>query len=265
MKAGEEFEIRCYEYLKKLYKTKETDFCHKGGMDSTKSDIAVLKNGKVSFFIEVKERLAQSGQFVLSPKEDMETFIFSPKNKSEPNEMTDIIIDYMNGDFWNFNRAGTTGKSLNINPNIFADWIVGYYKEKGVKYVISFDKDYVIFPIRRFQEYFNIIAKYRIKKSGSRVPAKKDMETIKKCIKEYYHTAQFIQKEKRIYLQLDESLTKEKFSLGEYTYYLSERSSNEYEIRKLSNTYHMNVIFSIKLIKKQDKMDLSEFEEELLN
>lgn len=183
MKAGEEFEIRCYEYLKKLYKTKETDFCRKGGMDSTKSDIAVVKNGNVSFFIEVKERLAQSGQFVLSPKEDKETFIFSPKNKSEPNEMTDIIIDYMNGDFWNFNHAGTAGKSLNINPDIFADWIIGYYKEKGVKYVISFDKDYVIFPIRRFQEYFNIIAKYRIKKSGSGVPAKKDMETIKNAYK----------------------------------------------------------------------------------
>lgn len=53
MKPGEEFELRCYEYLKNFYKTKETDFYHEGGMDSAKSDIAVVKNSKIAFYIEV--------------------------------------------------------------------------------------------------------------------------------------------------------------------------------------------------------------------
>lgn len=265
MKPGEAFEIRCCKYLKSFYKTKDIDFYHEGGMDSTRSDIAVIKNGEIDFFIEAKEKLAQSGQFVLLPDEDTETFIFSPRNRSVPNKMTNIIIDYMNNEFSHFNRAGTAGESLNIDTEIFADWIVGYYEGKDVKYVISFDKDYVIFPIRKFQKYFRIVAKYRVKKSGSGVPAKKDMETIKKCIREYYRTAKFVQEEKRLYVQINESITKERFLLGKYTYYLSERNSNEYEIRKLSNTYNMNVIFSIELIKKQDETDLKEFKEELLN
>ena len=168
VRPGEKFEIRCYEYLKKFYKTKSTDFYHEGGMDSTKSDIAAIKNGKIVFYIEAKDAAAQSGQFVLLPNEDTKTFVFSPRNKSEPNEMTNIIIDYMNSNFQRFNNAGTSGEKLNINTNIFADWIIEHYENKNVRYVISRDKDYVIFPIRKFKQYFDIVANYRIKKSGSR-------------------------------------------------------------------------------------------------
>lgn len=65
MRPGEQFELPCYEYLKKFYRTNKTDFHHEGGMDSTKSDIAAIKNGKIDFYIEAKEATAQSGQFVL--------------------------------------------------------------------------------------------------------------------------------------------------------------------------------------------------------
>lgn len=57
MKPGEKFEINCYEYLKKFYKNKNTNFYHEGGMDSTKSDIAVVKNGSIEFYIEAKDTL----------------------------------------------------------------------------------------------------------------------------------------------------------------------------------------------------------------
>ena len=50
MKPGEAFERRCYEYLKHLYSTDKISFEHEGGMDSTKSDIAVLKNGIIDFY-----------------------------------------------------------------------------------------------------------------------------------------------------------------------------------------------------------------------
>ena len=85
MRPGEEFERSCFDYLEKYYKTENTDFYHEGGMDSTKSDIAVIKHGKIGFYIEAKDSSAQSGQFVLLPNEDTETFIFSPRNKSKPN------------------------------------------------------------------------------------------------------------------------------------------------------------------------------------
>lgn len=263
MRPGEQFELRCFEYLKKFYKTKETNFYHNGGMDSTKSDIAAIKNGRIDFFIEVKDAVAQSGQFVLLPDEEREVFVFSPRNHSEPNEMTDIIINYMNSDFQRFNNAGTAGQSLEIDTNIFADWIIEHYKDKNVKYVISYGSDYVIFPIRKFENYFNIIANYRIKKSGSGKPAKKDIPAIKQIIEEYYTTARFTQEEKKLFVDISEKVQKDKFVLGNYTYYLSEQTSGNYEVRKLSNTYNMNVIFSIELIKTQDENDLKEFESDL--
>lgn len=263
MRPGEQFELRCYEYLKNFYKTGKTDFYHEGGMNSTKSDIAVIKNGQIEFYIEAKDASAQSGQFVLLPNEEKEVFVFSPHNHSKPNEMTDIIIDYMNSDFQRFNNAGTAGQSLNIDTSIFADWIIKHYKDKNVKYVISCDTDYVIFPIRKFEQYFNIIANYRIKKSGSGEPAKKDIPAVEQIIKSYYSTARFYQDTKKLFVDISEKIDKDKFVMGDHTYYLSKRNSDNYEVRRLSNTNNMNVIFSIELIKTQDENDLKEFESDL--
>mgnify|MGYP000959716052 FL=1 len=110
MRPGEEFEIKCYEYLKHNYSVGRVSFCHEGGMDSTKSDIAVIKDGRIKFYIEVKDTVSQSGQFVLLPNEESSTFVFSRRNHSEPNEMTEIIIEYMNSNFDRFNNAGTAGE-----------------------------------------------------------------------------------------------------------------------------------------------------------
>ena len=56
--------------------------------------------------------------------------------------------------------------------------------------------------VLRFNEqYFNIIANYRIKKSGSGEPAKRDIPAIKQMIKAYYATARFSQEEKKLFVQ----------------------------------------------------------------
>ena len=200
MKPGEAFEIKCCEHLKKFYKNKNVEFYHEGGMDSTKSDIAVVKDGHIDFYIEAKDSLAQSGQFVLIPNEDKGVFEFSPKNHSEPNEMTDIIIDYMNQSFQKFNNAGTAGEALNIDTSVFSQWIIEHYKEKNVKYVISYGRDFVIFPIEKYSDYFDISATYRIKKSGSGEPAKKDVDIITQTINNTYKTAQFSMNGKKLFV-----------------------------------------------------------------
>lgn len=263
MRPGEFFELSCYEYLINHYKSANVKFQHEGGMISTKSDIAVIKNNNISFFIEAKDSLAQSGQFVLIPNESTKCFIFSPRNHSKPNEMTSIIIEYMNLNFNKFNNAGTAGEALNIDTSIFAEWIITHYKEKNVKYVISYNNKYIIFPIRKFAEYFNISANYRIKKSGSGKPAQKDIEIIKKTVSELYPSVIFSQENKKLYALISDQVNKEKFCIGKYTYYFSKQSQNTYEIRRLSNTYNMNVIFSIKLKKDQDIEDLKEFENDI--
>ena len=95
MIRGELFELECLEYLQNKYRYENVHFHHNGGMDSTMSDISVIKNGKVAFFIEVKDNTAQSGQFVVHPHTDSHSFEFSSKNHSIQNPMTYAIIDYM--------------------------------------------------------------------------------------------------------------------------------------------------------------------------
>jgi len=263
MRPGEEFEIKCYEYLKHNYSVGRVSFCHEGGMDSTKSDIAVIKDGRIKFYIEVKDTVSQSGQFVLLPNEESSTFVFSRRNHSEPNEMTEIIIEYMNSNFDRFNNAGTAGEVLNIDSSIFSKWIIKHYKDKNVRYVISYKNGYVILPINKFARYFDINANYRIKKSGSSEPAMKDIDVVKQKVKLFYPTVNFKTQGKKLFAYVHDPIVQDRFILGKYTYYFSERGPNTFEIRRLSNTYNMNVIFSIQLKKSQDPTDLAVFEADL--
>lgn len=75
----------------------------------------------------------------------------------------------MNNLFDEYLEAGTKGKEIvfdNCN-NVFSTWIIDYYKNKGVKYFIT--NNYIILPIERFSDYFNVSAKYRVKRSGSSI------------------------------------------------------------------------------------------------
>lgn len=259
MKPGELFETKCCNYLNQNFGSETTTFHKVGGMNSTKSDIAVIKQGKTDYYIEAKDTLAQSGQFVLIPDEEHEVFVFSPRNRSNPNEMTDMIIEFMNNSFYEFNNAGTAGKALNIDSSVFTSWIIDHYKQKNVKFVISYLNGYAIFPIRKYGEYFDISATYRIKKSGSSSPAKKDISSVIQKIKSKYSTVSFWQENSKLFVKMSEPLIEDKFELGKYTYYFSEQAENNFEIRRLSNTYNMNVIFSVRMKKSQDKQDLLEF------
>lgn len=263
MNPGEKFEQKCYNYLKQTYN--DVLFDLKGGMDSTKSDISVIKNNCEVFYIEVKDTIAQSGQFVVHSDDKTETFVFSPKNHSKPNEMTEIIIQYMNNDFHKFSNAGTKGEKLNINSTVFSEWIINHYINKNVKYIISYKNCFVIIPIKKFFSYFEINATYRIKKSGSGKPAKRDLNELKYKIKEMYKTAIFEIKSSETIVKINERVNENKLKVGKYTYYLSEIENNTYRLRRLSDTYNKNVIFKIKLIKNQEKQDLLEFEKDIRN
>ena len=54
MIRGELFELECLEYLQNKYRYENVHFHHNGGMDSTMSDISVIKNGKVAFLLRLK-------------------------------------------------------------------------------------------------------------------------------------------------------------------------------------------------------------------
>ena len=264
MQRGEEFEIESCKYLNETYGSETITFEHLGGMDSTKPDIAVIKNGNIQYYIEAKASAAQSGQFVLKPDVKTRKFIFSSRNKSIKNEMVDAIIKYMNSNFDQYKDAGTGGEKINMDNEIFSKWIIDHYEKMNVKFVISeFNSSFVIVPIRKFADYFDITATFRIKKSGSREPAKKDITGITNLIRTTYPNVTFSTEDDALFADINSAVINNEFIFGQYTFQLSYRENNRYEVRKLSNTRNKNVIYSIKAKRSQNDDDLCEFRSQL--
>ena len=128
----------------------------------------------------------------------------------------------------------------------------------------------IILPIDKFGEYFNVSAKYRSKKSGSSEPAVRDIPNIINILecKFKIKTDSIIkvleQGKNKLYVVSKQNLSGTKFDYGKYTYYLSKYEEPfGYEVRRLSNTNNMNVIFSIMAKKEQLNSDLETFKAEL--
>lgn len=268
MHRGEQFELECFKYLVENYGNAKTQFIHHFTCDSTGSDIEVKINNKSVFFIEVKDTVAQSGQFVVLPNNVSHTFEFSPNNKSSSNEITDLIINHLNKNFEKYNNAGTAGKKIDIDSNFFAQWIINHYKNKKVKYVISKKENFLICPIDKFEEYFEIESTLRVKKSGSSHVPKKDVEMIKLSLlqenfnlKTYYEITE--SGKKRLLVKAPSEYETRRFTIDNSTYYFSPTDDkNLFEIKKLSNTRNKNVIFSIKVKQEQVISDLEKFNSE---
>lgn len=269
MRPGEQFELKSLEYLRKNYGKEGIVFVHHDTADSTGSDIEVIINGHSEFFIEAKDTAAQSGQFVLLPNDASRTFIFSPRNKSLPNEMTELMIAYMNEDYDRFNAAGTAGEMLDIDSDIFTQWIIGHYQEKRVKYVISKRNRMLICPIEKFGDYFEVSANFRIKKSGSTEPSGKYVDAVIAALKNQFNITdvykQTVNGKKKLFANAPANLSKARFELGNYTYYLSPQAdAGLFEVKQLSNTRNKNVIFTINVKQEQLASDLEQFKSELL-
>ena len=258
MAIWEEFEIQCTEHLNNRFGA-YAKFLHQGGADSTVPDILVKTNKGNSFYIDAKHSPAQCGQFVLLPDLETGTFEYSRLNVNRINRYAQMIMDYMNDDFDAFREAGTVGKDIDM-PNgsdIFANWIIQAYKDKGTDFFIT--NNFTILPIEHISDYFDITAKYRIKRSGSGNVGKSRL----KPVMDYISTHNYVITDSRIvedklFVISPQQLHDHRFILCGIEYMFSLRE-NEYELRKLSNTYNANVIFSIKHKAFKPGMSDSEF------
>lgn len=245
MKNWQEFEIQCTDYLNNKF-GHYAKFFHQGGTDSTIPDILVKTNSGNVFYIETKHSPAQCGQFVLLPNLDTGTFEYSKQNTTKLNIYAEKIIDYMNQDFDGFREAGTKGKEIEISngTTIFTNWIIQHYSAKGVKFFMT--NNYTLLPIEHFSDYFEVSAKYRIKRSGSGNVGKSKIHSVMNYItsNDYVITDSYTNGDK-LFVYSSHDLHNNRFILRGIEYMFSLRE-NEYEIRKLSNTYNANVIFSIK-------------------
>lgn len=253
MSSWQDFEVECTDYLNDTFGNYAT-FYHEGGSDSTIPDIRVETNTNRTFYIDAKHCPAQCGQFVLLPNISTRTFEYSSLNANRINAHAIEIINFMNSDFDEFREAGTAGKDINMQngSQIFADWIIQIYKEKGARLFIT--NDFRIVDIDEFSKYFNVSAKYRIKRSGSGSVGKSRLSAISTYIKDHYNISSVMADGDKLFVTSSVNLHNERFIYGGYEYMISDRGSS-YEVRKLSNTYNANVIFSIDI--KGSKAGLS--------
>ena len=246
MSSWQVFEIECTDYLNNTFGEYAT-FYHEGGADSTVPDIRVKTKTNRTFYIDAKHCPAQCGQFVLLPNISTRTFEYSSLNANRINAHAIEIIEFMNKDFDEFREAGTAGKDINMQngSQIFADWIIQIYKEKGARLFIT--NDFTIIDIDDFSEYFNVSAKYRIKRSGSSSVGRSRLSVISSLLKNEFRSISSTRTQgDKLFVASSVDLHNTRFIYEGKEYMISARDS-EYEIRKLSNTYNANVIFSINL------------------
>lgn len=250
MKSWQTLEIDATNFLTKNYSDYITAILQ-GGSDSNISDVLVKTYTNKTFYIDVKKKNAQCGQFVLHPDKKNKEFVFSKRNKSILTESTSKIISFMNRNFQSFFDAGTSGITIHIpdDTTIFSNWIIDYYTQKNVEFIITKDHDFLIIPLKEIAHYFDITAKYRVKQSGSHGVPEKHMDSIKKHIIGNYNVLSFRNEKDKLFVSSPNDLHKHKFNYENKTYMFSNRN-DEFEIRTLSNTINANVIFSIDLKQK---------------
>lgn len=267
MPRWKEFESNCTNYLKDKYGN-FAEFILQGGSDSTTPDILVKPFNKPSFFIEAKLSPAQCGQFVLFPEFTSNSFTFSAKNISKRNTCVDSIIEHMNNNFNYYKDVTTRGIDIFFKDceNIFKDWIITYYKEKNVKFLIT--NNFLILPIDKIADFFEITASYRIKKSGSpslgkhRIAAYSDILFANELAG--YPITGARSEDKKMFVSSESDLQGIHFSYQNCDFIFSLKNG-EYEIRKLSPIQNPNVIFSIKLKKNIPELDNFDFVHYLSN
>lgn len=251
-----DFEDECLEFLNSKY---SKTFEPQGRSYSTVSDI-LFKGLDKEFYIETKMSKAQCGQFVLLPDEKEKVFKYSYKNKTKENEYTKEIINYMNSNFYAFSNSGTAGKEIDLPKSVFYNWIIDYYKTKAVEFILTKDKNsFVVIPLANLPIYFDVTAKYRVKKSGSAKLTTSNKQDCTIAMQDAGINFTWVGLEITSETNLDGIRVK-----GDNFDYLIKASGSRYTIRKLSNTKNANVIFTIRLIPyshEQQVHDLLSFEE----
>lgn len=262
------FEHDCVSYLNEVYGSEHIIFLSQGSYNSFASDIEVSHKTIVLFYMETKMKKAQSGQFVLL--NDGSEFSYSSKNKNEINYFSEQILLHINDNYSKYSNVSTKSIDIDLPVSIFNEWIVKHYKNKQSSYIITkYQDNYIIFPIEKYSEYFDITANFRIKKSGSRSLSKNQLENFYESFS-LENNGTLLCKNRKYYIETDNPVKRLKLEGEEFNYQLnlvnSFNNKYEYEIRMLSRTANPNVIFSVTLNKKcQEQEDLTLFRNSIQN
>ena len=260
MKEWEVLEIKCGEHLHNTYGNNGLKFKVAGGSNSTTSDIQVIKDNKCCLAIECKSPNAQCGQFVLFVDNVNKKFVFSPKNKTPYDDAVKLVLSEMDSRF--DECCVSSAKDLPIANEVIVNWVKNYYLTvKQSKYCITkSDNGFIIFPISKMDEYFDFSAQYRVKKSGSSRPSKRNVDEIIGLLESLDSNAHIEFANRDCFATFNH--VEDEFVLsGEKYRYKFSKEGVQYKIRRLSNTCNANFIVTINLKKfEQDPQDLKDFE-----
>ncbi|ACL76880.1 hypothetical protein [Ruminiclostridium cellulolyticum] len=113
---------------------------------------------------------------------------------------------------------------MDKGSEIFSNWIIETYGNKGTRYFIT--NDFTILPIERFSEYFNVSAKYRVKRSGSSNVGKSNISNVLSYIKSHDYVVQTTRENGgKLFVESYEPLHKRRFLLHGHEYMFSLRDS----------------------------------------
>lgn len=254
IRKWQQFEANVFNTLKK-FETPFLQFQEGGSCDSTIPDIKVYKNNCFSQSLECKFSKSQGAQFVVLWEN--KNFKYSPLNRNPETLETKKIITLMNNSKEYFSKIFDPSENdsvvFDIDEETSAKHFINYYSLKKTSYIISsnyLDRDFKIIPLKKIGQNFTLNAVYRIKRSGSRILPRCDYNIAKTKFKEKYN--QDISDLNNIIFMKD--LTREECYFGDNKeYFLSLNENNSYRVRKLSNTYNANVIFTLSL--KENTLD----------
>lgn len=245
-----EFENSCARYLQDKYSATGCVFVVNGGTDSKSPDIVVRKEGEVVCNIEVKEPYAQCGQFVAFADEKTRTFTYSERNHpSKPSEASAAILKAMSENF--DKHKVPSSDELGLDKQLYYDRIIDYYANYK-KCMFFMTREYVdsgefiVFPTGDFQDYFDVTACYRPKKSGSHNPNKKELEVLPSMLVENDHPHyEFIKDGKYLNVKLQADAGERFILEGKRRFQFKRTEPMIYRVTGLSSTNNANVIFSI--------------------
>ena len=251
------FENKATKFLNNKYNKKGFAFKNVGGNDSNKPDIKVYKNKKHIFNIEAKYSPSQAGQFVIKNKKNK--FIFSSKNKIPNNKHSKTIIDFINENYNKYKDVGTASLKINYTTKKpFYKWVINHYqKHNNSHFIITSDKykniDFIaLVPILKLEDFFDVKANLRRKRSGTSHLPKSERNQVKKLIKKHLSQLEIKLEQweiegKKTFITLNKKLRKDHQYFGNKNYYLSNNPipQKKYSIKKRSMTNNINIIFSL--------------------
>ena len=215
---------------------------------------------------------AQAGQFVVN--DTGSGFEFSSMNRDASlanSKDVKKIIQYMTDNYQTYSNPGSRGVSIPPfdDKELFANCIATHNSDKNVKYVMTSEKgnlsNYIIFPsnAENLLHYFNITAKYRVKRSGSHRVPKSKVDDVLAGIRQKYNDAS-LNEDGTVTIQ-DVDFKFDRIELNDnMTVMLRKIGDNVYTMRLRSNTANANVIFSLsKNDNPQQPKDLDAFKKEL--